>query len=44
MSFVHDSEDWAALLQIVATAIGRDLGMVEKDDWFSNPLSGGRAE
>ena len=36
--FVHDSPDWADLLQIVAQSFDRDLGMVEKDYWVTHTL------
>lgn len=38
MTFVHDTDDWPDLLLIVARAIDRDLGMVEKDYWVTHTL------
>ncbi len=38
MTFVHESPEWGDLLQIVARAFDRDLGMVEKDYWVTHAL------
>lgn len=37
-AFVHDSRDWDALLLIVATAVKRDVALVEKDYWVTHAL------
>lgn len=37
-AFVHDADDWDALLLIVATAIKRDVALVEKDYWVTHAL------
>jgi Nucleotidyl transferase AbiEii toxin, Type IV TA system len=37
-AFVHESEDWDALLLIVADAVQRDVGLVEKDYWVTHAL------
>jgi hypothetical protein len=38
MTFVHDDADFGALLQIVATARGLGVGLVEKDYWVTHTL------
>lgn len=36
--FVHEDRDWKQLLEIIAAASNRDLGMLEKDYWVTHSL------
>jgi len=38
LSFVHEDDDWDALLRIVSDSTDRDIGMVEKDYWVCHTL------
>ncbi len=38
MSSIHEDPDWVDLLRIVATAVDRDIGMIEKDYWVCHTL------
>ena len=37
-AFVHQTDDWADLLRIVAGSINREVGLVEKDYWVTHTL------